>query len=107
MHTNARRKFLKKLGFGVFTTSAFDINLFSQWLKNKFTGASGEEDVFFTTGFKVMEVSANSAVVWTRLCGQEAPNPITHERRAEVFRHPLNFDEEQPLEGMDGGVKGR
>ena len=62
--------------------------------------------VFFTTGYKVSEVTSERAIIWTRLCGQEFPNPIIHKRRAEIFRHPIDFDEEQPVEKMDGAVKG-
>ncbi|GAA0878690.1 alkaline phosphatase D family protein [Algoriphagus jejuensis] len=53
-----------------------------------------------------MEVSSDSVLVWTRVCGQEVPNPVRHERRAEVFRHPIDFDENMPVSQMDGGVQG-
>ncbi|HXI00694.1 MAG TPA: alkaline phosphatase D family protein [Sphingobacteriaceae bacterium] len=64
------------------------------------------QKIFFTTGFKVTEVTDKSAIIWTRLCKQEKPNPIVHSRKETVFRHPLNFDENMSLEKMDGGVKG-
>lgn len=64
------------------------------------------QDVFFTTGFKISEITSDRVVIWTRLCGQAFPNSITHERRSEVFRHPIQFDENQPIDKMDGGVKG-
>lgn len=70
-------------------------------------GISRESDsVFFTTGFKVGEVSEHSAVIWTRLCGQEYPVPVRHERKESPFRSPLNFDDSMPVDQMDGAVKG-
>src|SRR5690606_35075254 len=60
--------------------------------------------VYFTTGFKVMEVQQDSALVWTRLCCKESANPARHERRVQVFRHPVDFDEQQPVDKMDGAV---
>lgn len=45
-------------------------------------------------------------MIWTRLCGQESPNPVRHERVETVFRHPVDFNENQPVEQMDGAVKG-
>ncbi|WPP53026.1 alkaline phosphatase D family protein [Catalinimonas niigatensis] len=67
---------------------------------------SHTQEVYFTTGFKIAEVSQNEVRIWTRLCAQEQPNPIVHERKEKVFRHPLNFDENMPVEQMDGAVKG-
>ncbi len=64
------------------------------------------QEVFFTTGFKVLELTGQSVIIWTRLCKQAQPNPVVHARKATVFRHPLNFDEGMPLEQMDGGVAG-
>ena len=61
---------------------------------------------YFTSGFKTLELTDSSVILWTRLYHQEKPNPITHERRAETFRHPLDFDENMPIEEMDGGVTG-
>ncbi|MEO0332741.1 MAG: hypothetical protein AAF223_13830, partial [Bacteroidota bacterium] len=34
------------------------------------------QDVYFTNGFRVTELTTNEAIVWTRLCSQEKPNPI-------------------------------
>lgn len=53
-----------------------------------------------------MEVTEDSALVWTRLCAQKEPNPVAHARREQVFRHPIDFDEDQPVRAMDGGVTG-
>ena len=98
-----RRKFLKKIGLGFLVIPALG------WSKpaNRPERSVKQTDVFFTTGFKVSEVTTDRAIVRTRLCGQPYPNPIVHERRAEVFRHPIDFDEEQPVEKMDGAVKGK
>ncbi|MGK7393692.1 MAG: alkaline phosphatase D family protein [Candidatus Cyclobacteriaceae bacterium M3_2C_046] len=64
------------------------------------------QQVYFTTGFKVAEVTDQSAIIWTRLCASATRNPIIHERKATVFRHPIDFNEEMPVEQMDGYVAG-
>jgi alkaline phosphatase D len=64
------------------------------------------QKMFFTTGFKVTELTEKSVIIWTRLCSQAKPNPIVHARKESVFRHPLDFDENMPIDKMDGGVKG-
>lgn len=106
MKTANRRRFLRKLSMGFLTLPVIDIKTFSNWFKATIRHARVEGGVYFTTGLKVMEVQKDSALVWTRLCGQESPNPVTHARREQVFRHPINFDENQPVEKMDGAVKG-
>lgn len=77
---------------------------FSWFLRPDFRAENGK--VFFTTGFKVMKVGQHRALVWTRLCTQEIPNPVVHQRREAVFRHPIDFDEQQPVSRMDGAVQG-
>ena len=64
------------------------------------------QQVYFTTGFKVSELSSDHATVWTRLCEKEKPNPVVHQRLNQVFRHPINFDENMPIAQMDGSVLG-
>lgn len=64
------------------------------------------QEVYFTNGFRVAELSQHGAIVWTRLCGQSQPNPVVHQRKPKVFRHPLNFDETMPVAKMDGAVQG-
>ena len=64
------------------------------------------QQVYFTTGFKVSELSSDHATVWTRLCEKENPNPVVHQRLNQVFRHPINFDENMPIAKMDGAVFG-
>ena len=68
--------------------------------------AQGRDSVFFTNGFKVGEVTENSAVIWTRLCAQEFPVPVWHERKDPPFRSPLGFNDSMAVEEMDGAVKG-
>ncbi|MGB3849960.1 MAG: alkaline phosphatase D family protein [Tunicatimonas sp.] len=64
------------------------------------------QDVYFTNGFRVTELTASDAIVWTRLCGQETPNPVVHQRKPTVFRHPIDFNENMPVDEMDGAVRG-
>lgn len=106
MKITNRRKFLRKLSMGFLTLPVIDVKMVSNWFKRTVLRMRINEEVYFTTGFKIMEVEQNSALIWTRLCSQETPNPIRHERREEVFRHPIDFNENQPVERMDGAVKG-
>lgn len=94
-----RRKFLKKMGLGFITIPVLQNPVLPKRNGNK------QQNVFFTTGYKVSGVTSNQAIVWTRLCGQQFPNSIVHERREKVFRHPIDFDENMPVDKMDGAVK--
>ena len=101
MKPDGRRFFIKKAGFGLAAFSFRDIpGLFAKTTREK-------NRVFFTTGCKTAEVTSTSAILWTRLCGQEKPNPVTHQRLPKVFRHPIDFDENTPVAQMDGAVVGR
>lgn len=102
MKPNSRRLFLKKAGVGVAALS-FRNTVFIQPGKGKSTVPGS---LFFTTGCKTAEVTPTSVILWTRLCGQEKPNPVTHQRRESVFRHPVDFDENSPVAQMDGAVQG-
>ncbi len=73
----------------------------SQWAQ-----AQGGDSVYFTTGFKVGEISDHSAIIWTRLCGQEYPVPVQHERKVGKIRSPLDFNDSIPVHKMDGAVIG-
>ncbi|MFR9650874.1 MAG: alkaline phosphatase D family protein [Rikenellaceae bacterium] len=64
------------------------------------------ESVYFTNGFKIGDLTPTSVVIWTRLCDVEQPVAITHERIDRVFRSPKKFDNNTPVEQMDGHVKG-
>lgn len=99
MPKQTRRSFVKNASFGIATISLADIPA---------TKATDHSDAtaFFTTGFKAAEVTPNSVTLWTRICAQETPNPIRHERREAIFRHPIGFDEDMEISAMDGGVKG-
>lgn len=106
MKTNTRRHFFKKISISL---ASFSLSGFSPTALE--TKASGKDDkkaseVYLTTGFKTAEVNSNSVLLWTRLCSQQKPNQVIHERALEVFRHPIDFDENMPIEEMDGGVKG-
>jgi len=99
-----RRSFFKKMGRGMFSLTILSHFPFVSWARKQ--DLPGREDrVFFTTGFKISEVTDTSAIIWTRLCTQEFPNPVRHQREEKVFRHPINFDEDQPVSAMDGAVK--
>ena len=100
-----RRSFFKRFGMGFLSVSVLDeMALFSR-IKEMFKRPSVENRVFFTTGFKISEVTTDTAVIWTRLCSQKNPNPVVHERKDSVFRHPIDFDEKQLVETMDGAVR--
>ncbi|MEO9514086.1 MAG: alkaline phosphatase D family protein [Flavobacteriaceae bacterium] len=62
--------------------------------------------VYFTNGFKIQEVTDSSAVIWTRLCKTPKAVPVYHERKKPPFRTPINFDNEMPIDQMDGAVPG-
>lgn len=103
MMPDKRRRFLKKIGLGFLTAPVFG---WPATAKKPYQEPK-QTDVFFTTGYKVSEVTPHQAILWIRLCSQPFPNPIVHERRTEVFRHPIDFDEEQNVDDMDGAVKGK
>lgn len=106
MAKSNRRIFLKKIGLGFIFFSAWDYRTLFPWIKRNILSYLSDQEVFFTTGFKVSEVTQHTVVIWTRLCRQAAPNPIVHKRQQQVFRHPIDFDEEQPVTSMDGNVQG-
>jgi alkaline phosphatase D len=64
------------------------------------------DSVYFTTGFRVGELTDSSAILWTRLCAAARPVPIHHAQEEGTFHHPIDFDDNQPVEGMDGAVAG-
>lgn len=65
-----------------------------------------QENVFFTTGIKIGEVTESSAIIWTRLCASEKSNPIKHERRPAPYRAPKKYNAKMPVSEMDGEVAG-
>ncbi|MCK0158029.1 alkaline phosphatase D family protein [Cellulophaga sp. F20128] len=68
--------------------------------------AQKTEAVFFTNGFKVGELTNSSAIVWTRLCAAEKAVPIRHQQKGAPFRSPIDFDNNMPVQEMDGAVPG-
>jgi len=68
--------------------------------------ARENDRVFFTTGFKLGELTDTSVVVWTRLCKESKPVPVAHARKEPPFKSPLNFDDDMPVNDMDGAVAG-
>lgn len=62
--------------------------------------------VYFTTGFKIGEITGHSAIILTRLCKYPTPNPIAHKQKAPPMRVPIGFDDSMPVTKMDGAVEG-
>ncbi|WP_375582619.1 alkaline phosphatase D family protein [Cyclobacterium xiamenense] len=106
MSKSNRRKFVKKSGLGVLSVLTAPRLLAAPFGGPQNTALQPSKGVFFTNGFKTAEVGKDSVVLWTRLCGQEFPQPVRHQRQEKVFRHPIDFDEEQPVSEMDGAVSG-
>ena len=68
--------------------------------------AQHSEQVYFTNGFKIGELTDSSAIIWTRLCRSEKPVPINHQQKGAPFRSPIDFDNNMPVSEMDGAVEG-
>jgi alkaline phosphatase D len=100
MKKDNRRSFFKEAGLGLVTFSVVQSPVSNFWSSVKPAPA-----LFFTNGFKIAEVSSTGAIIWTRLCAQEKPNPVRHQRIEKVFRHPIDFDENMPIDQMDGTVR--
>lgn len=64
------------------------------------------DKVYFTNGFKIQEVTDTSAIIWTRLCKFSKAVPITHKQKPAPFRAPIDFDNNMPVNKMDGAVEG-
>ncbi len=64
------------------------------------------QEVFFSNEGKVLDITQTEATLWTRLCADARPNPVVHARQEKVFRHPIGFNENMPIDQMDGGVRG-
>lgn len=62
--------------------------------------------VYFTTGFKIGEVTDTSAILLTRLCTSPQAVAVYHERKNSTFRPPIAFDDTIPIAKMDGAVQG-
>ncbi len=68
--------------------------------------AQNNQEVYFTTGLKIGEVTTSSAIILTRLCKATNPVAIYHKRQDTTFRPPIDFDNSMPVEKMDGAVPG-
>jgi len=102
MQQNSRRSFFAKISLALASFSLPGIPKVLALGKVKMA----KTGIFLTTGFKTAEVNSHSALLWTRLCAQQKPQPIRHKRNETVFRHPIDFDDNMPVEQMDGAVKG-
>ena len=71
-----------------------------------FSQSDDNEKVYFTTGLKIGEVTDTSAIILTRLCKSETPNPIVHKQKDVPMRYPIDFDDTMPVRDMDGAVEG-
>ncbi|MEQ8420974.1 MAG: alkaline phosphatase, partial [Arenibacter algicola] len=58
--------------------------------------AQNSDQVYFTNGFKIGELTDSSAILWTRLCRYEKPVPIKHQQKGAPFRSPIDFDNDMP-----------
>jgi alkaline phosphatase D len=68
--------------------------------------AQEANSVYFTTGFKIGEVTDTSVIILTRLCLFPEPVKVYHQRKETVFRHPIDFDDAMPIHKMEGAVQG-
>lgn len=71
-----------------------------------FLNAQDGDSVYFTTGFKIGEVTNSSAIILTRLCKTPKPVAVYHQRKETVFRHPIDFNNDMPIHKMEGAVQG-
>lgn len=96
----SRFEVIKKIQINIFA-------LFIVALLSINVNAQDNDQVYFTNGFKLGEVTDSSVVVWTRLCKAPSPLPITHKRKDPPFRSPINFNNDMPANEMDGAVEGK
>lgn len=71
-----------------------------------YINAQDADSVYFTTGFKIGDVTNSSAIILTRLCKTSEPVEVYHHRKESVFRHPIDFNNDMPIHEMDGAVQG-
>lgn len=60
--------------------------------------------VHFASGFKIGEVTADSATLWTQLTRRSEPVPVRHGREEGPYRLPIDFNSSMPVDQMDGAV---
>jgi len=68
--------------------------------------AQKADSVYFTTGFKIGEVTNSSAIILTRLSKTPKPVAVFHQRKDGPFRHPIDFNNDMPINEMEGAVEG-
>lgn len=106
MKRKDRRSFFQKMGIflGFLPFSKVNDTFGNHWGEKR---TMEDSAVFFTTGFKIMEVDQHSAIFWTRLCASKKAVSIYHLRKkVKINFYPVDFDEEMPIEKMDGSVSG-
>ncbi|MDO6436928.1 alkaline phosphatase D family protein [Cyclobacterium sp. 1_MG-2023] len=109
MKVSKRRSFLGKFSFLLFSFFVGKVKpLFAK--RNPLVLPKNKGKLYFPNGFKVTEVSATEAIVWTRLSHSEKSQPITHKKtktkpKANNY-YPVDFDENQPVKNMDGAIIG-
>ncbi|WP_221409132.1 alkaline phosphatase D family protein [Reichenbachiella versicolor] len=82
------------------------LSLFISFIFLQSIYAQKNGQVYFTTGFKMGEVTSSSVVIHTRLNKSPKSIPTWHQRKDIKFRHPIRFDNSMPVEKMDGAVQG-
>jgi alkaline phosphatase D len=101
-----RRLFIRKAVLYLMSMPLFDAINAAGKTKGGKRGKSFD-GIYFTTGFKISELTQNQVIVWTRLCSQQKPNPVIHARERDGNNYyPVKFDDDQPVELMDGAVSG-
>jgi alkaline phosphatase D len=71
-----------------------------------YLNAQNKDSVYFTTGYKIGEVTDSSAIILTRLCKTSHPVAVYHQRKTIPFRPPIDFDNNMPIHEMEGAVEG-
>ena len=71
-----------------------------------YLSAQNNTKVYFSTGFKIGELTDSSAIILTRLCKSAHPVAVYHQRKSTTFRAPIDFDDTMPIAEMDGAVEG-
>jgi alkaline phosphatase D len=87
----------KILLFILFFTSSLYQNLKAQ---------ETDDHVYFTTGYKIGEVTPSSAILLTRLCKTSKPVAVHHKRKEAPFKSPIDFNNDSPIHKMEGAVEG-
>ncbi|WP_299531578.1 alkaline phosphatase D family protein [Ulvibacterium sp.] len=79
---------------------------FASSLYQNFKAQETTDHVYFTTGYKIGEVTDSSAILLTRLCKTSRPVTVYHKRKEAPFKSPIDFDNNTPVHKMEGAVEG-